>query len=127
MRKKCACIGFINQQCKEIECCFHWGIDSVNILYCLEVCPMNVCITGLLAAGQAVKLSEDSTEWLLVLHIHTTVVLWPHAAMQASLMDGNIEIEGCIQGDPAPLLYLGKKEKYKTEIPNINAIKSRIK
>lgn len=88
---------------------------------------MNVCITGLLAAGQAVKLSEDSTEWLLVLHIHTTVVLWPHAAMQASLMDGNIEIEGCIQGDPAPLLYLGKKEKYKTEIPNINAIKSRIK
>lgn len=52
---------------------------------------MNVCITGLLAAGQAVKLSEDSTEWLLVLHIHTTVVLWPHAAMQASLMDGNIK------------------------------------
>lgn len=36
---------------------------------------MNGCITGLLAAGQAVKLSEDSTEWLLVLHIHTTVVL----------------------------------------------------
>lgn len=77
---------------------------------------MNVCITGLLAAGQAVKLSEDSTEWLLVLHIHTTVVLWPLAAMQASLIDGNIEIEGCIQGDPAPLLYLEKRKNTKQRL-----------
>lgn len=94
----------------------HWGIDGVNILYCLEACSISVCITDLLAAGQAVKLLEDSTEWLLVLHIHTTGVPWPHTARQASLMDGNIEIEGCIQGDPAPPLYLGQKEKYKTEI-----------
>lgn len=84
------------------------------------------CITCLLAAGQAVKLLQDSTEWLLVLHIHTTVAPCPHTAVQASLMDGNIETEGCLRGDPPPPLYLGQKELYETEISIINAIKCRI-
>lgn len=65
-----------------------------------------MCITYLLAAGQGVKLSEGSTEWLLVLYIHTTGARWPHTAVQASLMDGNTEIEGCMREDLPPPLYL---------------------
>lgn len=86
----------------------HCGIASVDNLYCLEVCPVHVHITYLLAAGQGVKLSEDSTEWLLVLYIHTTGAQWPHTAVQASLMDGNTEIEGCIKEDLPPPLHLRK-------------------
>lgn len=87
----------------------HCGIASVDNLYCLEVCPVHVCITYLLAAGQGVKLSEDSTEWLLVLYIHTTGARWPHTVVQASLMDGNREIEGCMREDLPPPLYLLQK------------------
>lgn len=84
----------------------HCGIASIDNLYCLKVCPVHVCITYLLAAGQGVKLSEGSTEWLLVLYIHTTGAQWPHTAVQASLMDGNTEIEGCMREDLPPPLYL---------------------
>lgn len=60
-------------------------------------------ITCLLAAGQGVALSADSTEWLFVLYIHTTGALRPHTAERASLMDGNTETEDCTAGDSPPL------------------------
>lgn len=85
------------------------GIASVNNLYCPGGCPAHVCITYLRAAGQGVILSGDSTEWLSVLYIHTTGVRWPHIAVQASLMDGNTEKEGCMTEDlPSPLYLIQK-------------------
>lgn len=72
---------------------------------------MHVCITYLLAAGQGVKLSENSTEWLLVLYIHTTGARCPHTAVQPSLMDGNTEIGDCTREDLPPPLRLIHKGK----------------
>lgn len=70
---------------------------------------MYVCITYLLAAWQGVKLSEDSIEWLVVLYIHTTGARWPHTAVQASLMNGKTEKEGCMTEDlPSPLHLIQK-------------------
>ncbi len=71
------------------------------------MCVCVHCITGLLAAGQGVALSAESTEWPLVLYIHTAEALGPHTAERASLTVDNTEREGCIAEDSPPPQHLG--------------------
>lgn len=84
------------------------------------VCVYLHSITYLLAAGQDVALSADSTEWLFVLYIHTTGAPGPHTIERASLMDGNTETEDCIAGDSPPLRYLGDEQEKQTETESFN-------
>lgn len=64
---------------------------------------------------QGVVLSADSTEWPLVLYIHTAGALGPRTAERASLTAENTEREGCIAEDSLPPQHLGDEQTSKTE------------
>lgn len=88
------------------------------ILSCVvqwPVLPVLASITCLLAAGQGVALSAGSTEWPLVLYIHTAGAPGPHTVERASPTVGNTEWEGCIAEDSLPPQHLGDEQRNKTE------------
>lgn len=83
---------------------------------CLKCqCMYVLWITCPLAAWQGVALLADSTEWPLVLYIHTAAAPVPHAAGMASPTHGNTEKEGCVAEDSPLLLHLLNEQRKNTE------------
>ena len=119
----CACLHVRNV--KTVKCVFllldailcrqFAGRDAVcvctRVCVCVCVGAYTQCITCLLAARQGVEWSLDSTEWPLVLYIHTAGAPGPRTAEKASLTDDNKARVGCIGEGPQSPSHLEEEQE----------------